>query len=156
MDGSSGGGETEAQRRERQKHEAILEALADERVVDEESFQRAVRARERRNREDEEAEKKRQQSPPSDADGNPVSPQPTPPKRWAQDDGREYPISTERAEAISRWVRDAPPVGESNGTKNKKRTKGKGKKPSLRAGGTGLSLAESVDTLSVQEEDIDE
>ena len=119
MNGSSGV-ETDAQRRERQKHEAILEALADERVVDEESFQRAVRARERRNREDEEAEKKRQQSPPSDADGNPVSPQPTPPKRWAQDNGREYPISTERAEAISRWVRDAPPVGESSGAKNKK------------------------------------
>ncbi|KAL1798627.1 hypothetical protein ACET3X_002664 [Alternaria dauci] len=155
MNGSSGG-ETDAQRRERQKHEAILEALADERVVDEESFQRAVRARERRNREDEEAEKKRQQSPSSDADGNPVSPQPTPPKRWAQDNGREYPISTERAEAISRWVRDAPPVGESSGAKNKKRTKGKGKKPSLRATGTGLSLADSVEALSVQEEEVDE
>jgi hypothetical protein len=144
--GGKGTGETDAQRRERQKHEAILEALADERVVDEESFQRAVRARERRNREDEEAEKMRQEG---------SSEQPSPPKRWAQDDGREYPISTERAEAISRWVRDAPPVGETSGSK-KKRQKGKGKKPGFRTSGTGVSLAESVEGLSVQEEEVDE
>ena len=151
-------GETEAQKRERQKHEAILEALADERVVDEESFQRAVRARERRNREDEEAEKKRQMD--VDDDGYPASPQPTPPKRWAQDDGREYPISTERAEAISRWVRDAPPVGETSGTK-KKRAKGKGKKVSsssatFRSSAGGADLTESVEALSVHDEEIDD
>jgi hypothetical protein len=29
-------------------------------------------------------------------------------KRWAQDDGKEYPISTERAEAICRWIKEAP------------------------------------------------
>jgi hypothetical protein len=148
-DGGKGTGETDAQRRERQKHEAILEALADERVVDEESFQRAVRARERRNREDEEAEKRRQESPEGSEQP------PSPPKRWAQDDGREYPISTERAEAISRWVRDAPPVGETSGTK-KKRTKGKGKKPSFRQSSTGISLAESLEGMSVQEEEIDD
>jgi hypothetical protein len=130
-------------RRERQKHEAILEALADERVVDEESFQRAVRARERRNREDEEAEKRRQASP----EGEGTSP--APPKRWAQDDGREYPISTERAEAISRWVRDAPPVGETSGSKKKK--KGKGRKPTFRASASGLGLG--LDALSVREEE---
>jgi hypothetical protein len=144
--GGKGSGETDAQRRERQKHEAILEALADERVVDEESFQRAVRARERRNREDEEAEKRRQASP----EGEGTSP--APPKRWAQDDGREYPISTERAEAISRWVRDAPPVGETSGSKKKK--KGKGRKPTFRASASGLGLG--LDALSVREEEVDD
>ncbi|USP76163.1 hypothetical protein yc1106_03437 [Curvularia clavata] len=188
---SSATTETPAQRRERQKHEAILEALADERVVDEESFQRAVRARERRNREDEEEEVKRQQQqraqkktnpdttdcedtypvPPSSSSSSsssspaptasatpppPPPPQPQLPKRWAQDDGREYPISTERAEAISRWVRDAPPVSESSSASGsssgkKKRAKGKGKKSGLR---TGLSsLGESVEALSVREEE---
>ena len=153
---SPGTGETEAQKRERQKHEAILEALADERVVDEESFQRAVRARERRNREDEEAEKKRQLD--VDDDGYPASPQPTPPKRWAQDDGREYPISTERAEAISRWVRDAPPVGETSGAK-KKRAKGKGKKLSSTSASSSrpsAGLTDSVEVLSVHDEEIDD
>ncbi|KAF2204054.1 hypothetical protein GQ43DRAFT_388754 [Delitschia confertaspora ATCC 74209] len=137
--GSGGGGagkvETEAQKRERQKHEAILEALADERVVDEESFQRAVRARERRFREDEEAESRASNptnpnSPTSSTGGgtgaksNGAS---APPKRWAQDDGREYPISTERAEAISRWVREAPLTVEGlGGKKGKRRIKKKG------------------------------
>jgi hypothetical protein len=137
--------ETPAQKQERQKHEAILEALADERVVDEESFQRAVRARERRNREDEEREKEREMESP-DGEHSPQLHQQQP-KRWAQDDGREYPISTERAEAISRWVRDAPPVESVK----KKRTKGKAKK-----GGLSKGLVDSLDALGVQEEEVDE
>lgn len=156
--------ETDAQKRERQKHEAILEALADDRVVDEESFQRAVRARERRNREDDEADKARQNSHLQNntqsnnqtqsnghANGSsPTSPAP-PPKRWAQDDGREYPISTERAEAISRWVRDAPLVVEGTGAKKgKRRTKGKkGGAGFLKEESTGLEG--SVGTLSVED-----
>ncbi|KAH7069210.1 hypothetical protein BKA63DRAFT_450968 [Paraphoma chrysanthemicola] len=163
--------ETEKQKRERQKHEAILEALADERVVDEESFQRAVRARERRFAEDEAAENQEYNSSSSSPNltpsqtSTPSQPQPQSqqPKRWAQDDGREYPISTERAEAISRWVREAPMLVEGSGTK-KRRTKGKGKKPGLgKAGSTGLtSLADSVEGLDLGgevegvEEEIDE
>jgi hypothetical protein len=147
--------ETEKQKHERQKHEAILEALADERVVDEESFQRAVQARERRFREDEEAEQRAKNGSvtPTDssANGSPASPAPAP-KRWAQDDGREYPISTERAEAISRWVRDAPPITEGTGKKRKSRPKGK--KPSmLKQESTGLEG--SVDTMSVQDEEVE-
>jgi hypothetical protein len=146
---SEGGGvsgkktETEKQKQERRKHEAVLEALADERVVDEESFQRAVRARERRFAEDEAAEKDPGSPTVSGANGSA-------PKRWAQDDGREYPISTERAEAISRWVREAPTVIEGSGTK-KRRTKGKGKRmPGLAdKGSTGLSLASSVEGLKI-------
>ncbi|TKA61954.1 hypothetical protein B0A55_11246 [Friedmanniomyces simplex] len=46
--------ETAEQKRERIKQESIIDALSDDRVVDEESFQQAVRARERRAMEDEE------------------------------------------------------------------------------------------------------
>jgi hypothetical protein len=136
-------------------------------VVDEESFQRAVRARERRFREDDEAEKARQNPSPASATNGegrpngstpptPKSPTPAPPKRWAQDDGREYPISTERAEAISRWVRDAPAVSEGSSGKRRK-GKGKAKKTSgpttLQKEETGL--ADSVETLSVAEEEVE-
>lgn len=157
--------ETEKEKRERQKHEAILEALADERVVDEESFQRAVRARERRFREDEEAaEGSASASPTVSASSASTSngqqqqqQQQQQPKRWAQDEGREYPISTERAEAISRWIREAPSVVEGSGNR-KRRAKGKGKKLGLRhEDSTGLnSLAESVEMLDVGNEDVDE
>ena len=105
--------ETEDQAKERRRQEAILEALADERVHDEASFQAAVTARERR------AEEQRREE--SGQDGNS-------PKRWAQEDGREYPISTERAEAVARWVREAPL--SVPGTVRTKRgpKKGKGRK----------------------------
>ncbi|KAJ4379592.1 hypothetical protein N0V86_004773 [Didymella sp. IMI 355093] len=165
--GVKGGGtaakeETKEQRRERQKHEAILEALADERVVDEESFQRAVRAREKRFRDDEKAEAAMEAnarelaSTASSTAGtlnadNTQKHEPTPPKRWAQDDNREYPISTDRAEAISRWVRDAPALTSENNTGKKKRRKGTGKKPGLgKASSTGLE--ESIASLGVEEE----
>jgi hypothetical protein len=140
--------ETEKQKHARQKHEAILEALADERVVDEESFQRAVRARQRRFEEDDAAE--------SGVSNGTNGASGAAPKRWAQDDGREYPISTERAEAISKWVREAAPLGEGSGTK-KKRTKGKARKvtPCLGRQGTSGSLVESVASLNV-DEDIEE
>jgi len=150
--------ETEAQKRERQKHEAILEALADERVVDEESFQRAVRARERRFREDEEVDQRSRNghstpgsSSASANGGAPASPAPAP-KRWAQDDGREYPISTERAEAISRWVRDAPPVAEGSGKKRRPRPKAK---RAFLAKSENAGLEGSVETLSLNEEDLE-
>ena len=79
----------------------------------------------------------------------PTSPAPTP-KRWAQEDGKEYPISTERAEAISRWVKEAPLTVEG-GKKGKGKGKGstKGKKASLRDDDTGLEG--SVGALSVED-----
>lgn len=85
--------ESEAQARERRRHEAIIETLADERVHDEASFQAAVVAREER------AEEHRKEE---------MGPGENFPKRWAQEDGKEYPITTERAEAIAKWVREAP------------------------------------------------
>ena len=100
--------ETTAEREERLKQQAIMEALEDDRVHDEASFHAAVAARQRRQREDE-----------INMGGGKEKA-----KRWAQDDGKEYPISTERAAAIVRWVREAP-VGEG-GRKKKRRPPAKG------------------------------
>jgi len=88
--------------------------MGDERVVDEETFQKAVRARERRAMEDEEG----LSGPLQDINGGRAAAH----KRWAQDDGKEYPISSERAEAISRWIREAP---LSMGVKKKRPAKKK-------------------------------
>ncbi len=115
--------ETEEQAKERRKQEAIMEALADERVHDEASFQAAVAARERR------AEEQRREDLGLGGNG---------PKRWAQEDGKEYPISTERAEAIARWIREAPLAGADGSDKAKKSSrKARGKK-GLGDGTTGL------------------
>ncbi|KAG4032178.1 hypothetical protein MFRU_007g00910 [Monilinia fructicola] len=103
--------ETAAEKKERLKQQAIMEALEDDRVHDEASFHAAVAARQRR--QEEEARK---------AEGREM------PKRWAQEDGKEYPISTDRAQAIVRWVREAPVGGDGTGLKKKKRgVRGKGK-----------------------------
>ena len=99
--------ETPEEKRERIKQESIIDALSDDRVVDEESFQRAVRARERRAIEDEEGlsgplKDKEPSTPDSSANGDGT-------KNGAQDDGdKDYLISTERVEAIARWIREAP------------------------------------------------
>ncbi|KAL7932716.1 hypothetical protein V8C35DRAFT_306533 [Trichoderma chlorosporum] len=42
-------------------------------------------------------------------------------RRWSADEGKDYPITTERASAIARWVQEAPVV--TGTTKRKKRTK---------------------------------
>jgi len=105
--------ESEEQAKERRRQEAILEALADERVHDEASFQAAVAARERR------AEEQRREE--MGQNGNS-------PKRWAQEDGKEYPISTERAEAIARWVREAPQALAGTGKPKRESKKGKRRK----------------------------
>jgi len=174
--------ETEKQKRERRKHEAILEALADERVVDEESFQRAVRAREKRAIEDEEAEEAMakglpppQRTPsPAESESSTASKtsgetsskkggkkQSESLKRWAQDDGKEYPISTERAEAISRWVREAPLTIEGAG-KGKKSGKKKAstKRPTVPGFEKGLSSLSLIDDAEDEggriEEEIDD
>jgi hypothetical protein len=147
--------EMEKQKAERRKQEAIMEALADERVVDEESFQRAVRAREKRAIEDEEAEERALKETEEKASGkfSEMKASSPPPKRWAQDDGKDYPISTDRAEAISRWIREAPLTVE--GAKTKK--SGKKNRPKK-----ATNFDDSVDNLSLNEpterveEEIDE
>ena len=119
--------ETPAEKKERLKQQAIMEALEDDRVHDEASFHAAVAARQRR--QEEEAGR---------SEGREV------PKRWAHEDGKEYPISTERAQAIVRWIRDAPVGGGGTGTKKKKRPTKPGAKGKSKAG-----LEESVSDLKV-------
>ena len=101
--------ETEEQANERQRQEIIVEALADEKVIDEASFQAAVEARQRRA----DAMRKESMSQPGLS-----------PKRWAQEDGKEYTICTERAEAVARWVKEAPPV-VSDPAKKKRSSRGR-------------------------------
>lgn len=164
---------------ERRKHEAVMEALADDRVDDEESFRAAVRARELRAAREEEEEQRREylrsatHSPSSGGKGGGIygagsgagsgnggnHDQSTSglgsgsgPKRWAQQgDGKEYPISTERAEALARWVREAPPPG-GEGTKAKGRKRKPGKKGRKMMGGEGVDNGvEIVDAERVLE-----
>jgi len=114
--------ETPDQKRERIKQESIIDALSDDRVVDEATFQRAVRARERRALDDEEGLSgplKDKELPAIDspaANSNDT-------KRGSRDDvEKHYLISTERAEAIARWIREAP---LTMGGKKKRPTKKK-------------------------------
>lgn len=121
--------ETEEQGKERRRQEAIIEALADERVHDEASFQAAVSARERR------AEEQRREELGQDDSS---------PKRWAQQDGKEYPISTKRAEAVARWVREAPLTMAGTG-----KTKKGSKKANARK---SPELGEDINNLNVNDE----
>ncbi|KAK6957647.1 hypothetical protein Daesc_000434 [Daldinia eschscholtzii] len=108
--GGANSSETEEQRKERMRQQAIIEALEDERVNDEASFKAAILARQRR------AE--------ADHAGSTNGGVPSPhggPKRWAVDDGREYPILTERAEAVARWIREAPTGSGTGSSKRKKK-----------------------------------
>lgn len=124
---STGAAETEDQRKERMRHQAILEALEDERVNDEASFKAAILARQRRA----EAEQHQHQQTVAATAALSLSNGPAPatsagaPKRWAVVEGREYPILTERAEAVARWIREAPTSSSSGGAdgKRKKKTK---------------------------------
>ncbi|KAI0506456.1 hypothetical protein F5B22DRAFT_448624 [Xylaria bambusicola] len=104
--------ETDEQRRERIRQQAIIEALEDERVNDEASFKAAILARQKRAEAD-------QTTVSGGTSPNPNSN--SAPKRWAVDDGREYPILTERAEAVARWIREAPTVSGSGSGKRKKK-----------------------------------
>jgi hypothetical protein len=111
--------ETAEQKRERSQREAIREALADERVVDEETFRKSVRAREMRAAREEEEEIRLEylRSKGSAEEGS-VEEQANAPKAkpWhPQEEGKEYPITTERAEAIARWIRKAPQPREGEG-----------------------------------------
>ncbi|PVH87343.1 hypothetical protein DL98DRAFT_510204 [Cadophora sp. DSE1049] len=131
--------ETPAEKKERLKQQAIMEALEDDRVHDEASFHAAVAARQRR--QEEEARK---------AEGREL------PKRWAQEDGKEYPISTDRAQAIVHWIREAPLGGEAGGTRKKKKStkstaKGKAKE-GVEDSMAGLKVDDAEEFEPVEEE----
>ena len=142
--------ESEEEAKERHRQEAIMEALADDRVHDETSFQAAVSARERR------AEEQRNEELGQDGHA---------PKRWAQDDGKEYPISTEKAEAVARWVREAPLTVEGAGKAKRGARKGKGRNgvsstassvPDLNAGLRHLDVDGKDSNEDVAEKMLDE
>ncbi len=130
--------ETEEEATERRRQEAISEALADERVHDEVSFQAAVAARERR------AEEQRKEE--LGQNGNA-------PKRWAQEDGKEYPISTERAEAVARWVKEAPLTVEGAGKAKRGAKKGKGRNEAASAASSVPDLSAWLGQLDVNGKD---
>ncbi|KAI1112833.1 hypothetical protein F5Y14DRAFT_420442 [Nemania sp. NC0429] len=124
--------ETDEQRKERLRHQTIIEALEDERVNDEASFKAAILARQKRAEADQ-ATGSASTSPNLNST----------PKRWAVDDGREYPILTERAEAVARWIREAPAVSGIGTSKRKKK-----------AGTKKASSVEKIDSTGNQLESV--
>jgi hypothetical protein len=163
VEGPAGKGKGESsaeERREGRRREAIREALADERVVDEETFRASVRAREMRAAREEEEEirleylrskgvspEKQGQHRDGGVDGAE--------KGGAQDEGakeKEYPIMTERAEAIARWIREAPLPGEAGPKKGngKKKEESLLRKSASNVSGSTLNgLENSVESLSI-------
>lgn len=168
--------ETPEQKKERIKRQAIEGALGDDRVVDEETFRKSVRAREMMAaREEEELQRQEYNRttstsppppPPRNADpvtsssngdaGTSAAPKGPTPKRWAQgEDGKEYPITTERAEAIVRWIMEAPPPsssgsgeGGANSSSKKKAKSGGGAKGRLRKQASSRADSVNGDTAS--------
>ncbi|KAK3398429.1 putative histidine kinase group protein [Sordaria brevicollis] len=167
--GTNAAAEAEKQRKERIQHQAILDALGDDRIKDEASFRMAVKARQLRAENDyrldnavaamdakltgRDFDALALEAPPSPKDtatatngslstalthntstangttgtngvnkpstgttngGTTAQPQQNI-RRWSVDDGKEYPISTDRASAIARWVLEAPPVTSAGG-----------------------------------------
>ncbi|KAK5958888.1 hypothetical protein OHC33_000732 [Knufia fluminis] len=133
------------------KRNAIREALADERVVDEDTFRQSVRAREARAiaAEDEEMRKEYNNISPTRStkvsngasagkgqDSHPDKTNGTASKTKQESSLKEkdYSISTERAEMIARWIREAPPPGgEGSSTGTSRRRAGAKKNPQVRA-----------------------
>lgn len=144
---------TEAISREQNTHGLILESLGDDRVHDE-AFRSAMRAKEKRTE-----ERGSPGSSPNDSSSGNNAQGGTGFKRWAQEDGREYPICTERAEMIARWIRVAPVstgIGRSKGKKNS-RTSQQAQQAEARPEDTGEktvdggaeALAGNIDRLQV-------
>lgn len=154
---------------ERIKQDAIRDALADERVVDEDTFRQSVRAREARAiaEEDESMRKEYHNISPtrseqkmnaqangtSSADTPTTNAAPSKPEATAKrngtsssstsktPDGREdFSIATERAEMIARWIMEAPALGASeDGTGLRKKKKTAGPKSRLRKQASNMS-----------------
>ena len=110
----------ERRKKEARKREAILEAVSDERVQDDESFQAAVEARIRRAELDDEISQGNEQSA---KDGQPVPPRN---RKWAHERMKESAlIGSLRAHVIGRWILEAPLVAEGQRGRKKKTKKAK-------------------------------
>ncbi|KAK1464036.1 hypothetical protein CMEL01_12797 [Colletotrichum melonis] len=130
-------GETEEQRKERVRQQAIMDALDDDRVVDEVTLRAAITARQKRSEEDHEYLMSLKNSSNGRSETNELSPAL---RRWSVDDGREYPILTERAAAIAKWIIEAPPVSLGTAKRKKKTASKKGKEAvNEKAGVNGLA-----------------
>ncbi|OLN88216.1 hypothetical protein CCHL11_00132 [Colletotrichum chlorophyti] len=139
-------GENEEQRKERIRQQAILDSLDDDRVVDEASLRAAITARQKRADEDHEFFMGLKNG--SDRRIEPAAQsQPAPAlRRWSIDDGREYPILTERAAAIARWVLEAPAVSLGAAKRKKKG----GTKTGKESNGTD-SMANGMKNLAISD-----
>lgn len=136
--------------RERINQQALMRAIEDDRVGDEATLRAAISAHRKRAEDDLRAERRdgsggangvivpvvngspKPASPapqdtgsekaPSSSSSNGRPPSPgTAHRRWAMDEGREYPILTERASAVARWLREAPPGAGGSGHSKKKK-----------------------------------
>lgn len=129
--------ETEEQAREQRRQEAIMDALADERVHDEASFQAAVSVRE--------VQAEADQLATGGANGTQLDPKVQ--RRWAQEGGKEYPITTNRAGAIARWIQEAPVTPGEGRTKRggkKKQAQVKRSMQGLRINGHSLGKTDGT------------
>ncbi|EXJ58950.1 hypothetical protein A1O7_06381 [Cladophialophora yegresii CBS 114405] len=144
--------ETAEAKKARIKQEAVLEALADERVVDEESFRASFKAREMRAaREEKEQAAKHHNGTrlidggPADQNGAQEEATSAGPKRWTQEDGSGYPITTERAECLVRWILEAPPPSSVDSAGRAKKKPGAKGRPRKKAS-TASSLREATES----------
>ena len=104
---------SQAQARERQRQEAVIESLSDDRVHDEATFQAAVASRERRaGIMDEDVVERNERGS----------------KQRAHDHNKDFSIGTERAMAIAKWVKEAQPLATSSGKSRRSGEKGKMRK----------------------------
>jgi hypothetical protein len=125
--------------------EAILEALADERVVDEESFHRAVKARESGNNSG--------QVSPIQAgvrsDGQDVE-DTTSQSKWMPESPKDFPgLSTERAEAVTCWILEAPLTVEGGKPRRSGKKSSKTKKVGDNRPDSEKRLVEAIEGLTV-------
>ena len=145
---------SESDKKELIKQNAIRESLADERVVDEETFRESVRAREARAiaAEDEEMRKEYCNISPSRKNASTATESKTngnaKSKKDSESSGlkeKDFSISTERAEMIARWIREAPPPGGDGATSGKKKTgKKSGPHARLRKQASDMSTISAV------------
>ncbi|KAI8242295.1 hypothetical protein K4K55_010755 [Colletotrichum sp. SAR 10_96] len=147
-------GENEEQRKERIRQQAIMDSLDDDRVVDEASLRAAITARQKRAQEDHDYLQGIKNGFNGKQDtGLPGQPSPAL-RRWSVDDGREYPILTERAAAIARWVLEAPTVSLGTAKRKKKSGPKKDKAPNGSEAGTSgmanLAISEAGRAVDAQ------
>lgn len=121
VNGESAKDVAEDMRKDKIRQQAIMEALSDERVVDEETFRAAIDAREKRAEDDHRAMSIPLPSANGIANDNGKAASTSTSKRWSGDDAKDYPILTKRAAAVALWVKEAPIV--TGTTRKKKRTK---------------------------------